>query len=163
VPETEICVHAVGTEPTASLPQLGLSNLHGAKYLRIARKDQPKRADVFEVASTLREGASGIDVYIEPGKLGLQFNDYIDATALPVTIWAHRRAQLNTPYGHLVLATLFFSVLGAWIDGALAIGKYGAILFNVSLTTMAVLAAISVVCKIVIPVLGFALVLLFKK
>ena len=163
MPEVKVFLHALGAEPSASLPEHGLPSLAGARYLRLSRDDRPDLVDVFPVAHVPREGASGEDVYLQPGQLGLRYDQRVQAQASPATSWAYRRSQLRTPTGYLVLATLATAVVGAGIDGSLAIGKSGAILIHCSVATLSVFAAVSMTCKVAAAFFAFLLALWFRK
>lgn len=156
-------LHALGTEPSVSLPANGLQDLAGAKYLRLRRDDRPELVDVFPVARVPREGASGDHVYLQPGQLGLDYDQCVRAQASRASSWAYRRSQLRTPIGYLVLATLATAIVGAGIDGSLAIGKSGAILIHCSTAMLSALAAVSMTCKILAAFFAFLLALWFRK
>lgn len=161
--EVEVFLHALGTEPLASLPAHGLQDLAGAKYLRLRRDDLPELVDVFPVARVPREGASGNRVYLQPGQLDLKYDQCVRAQASPASLWAYRRSQLRTPMGYLVLATLATAIVGAGIDGSLAIGKSGTILIHCSAAMLAALTAVSMACKILAALFAFLLALWFRK
>lgn len=163
MPELKVFVHAVGSEPSVSLPENGLSSLAGVKYLHLRRDDRSGVADVFQVANIPRKGASGVDVYLQPGQLGLTYDQRIAARVSPATSWAYRRSQLKTPTGFLVLATLVTTIAGAGIDGAIAIGKAGTILINCSIATLSLVTAVSMISKILAALFAFLLALWFKK
>lgn len=156
-------LHALGTEPSVSLPENGLNDLAGAKYLRLRREDRPALVDVFPVAPVPREGASGNHVYLQPGQLDLSYDQCVRGRASRASSWAYRRSQLRTPNGYLVLATLATAIAGAGIDGSLAIGKSGTILINCSTAMLAVLAAVSMACKVLAALFAFLLALWFRK
>jgi hypothetical protein len=160
--KTKAFVLAIGETPKASLPEHGFdTTLGAAKYLHIERQGLDY-AGTFEVDPLRRPGASGMDIYLPPGQLGLNYNDHAAVLASPATRWAYRRAQLNTPTGRLIFATLVSSVTAAWIDGSLAIGKGGALIV-VSQETLDWLTGISTVCKGASAVFAFLLALWFKK
>jgi hypothetical protein len=164
MPETQVFVHAIGTTAAVSLPQHGLdSTLASARYLRIVLSGSPSRAGVFEVNAVPREGASGNDIYLQPGQFGLDYNARVAASASPVTRCAYRRSQLNTPSGYLVLGTLAAASTAAWIDGSLAIGNLGTTLFLLNSSTLGVLGGVSMFCKLLSAVMAFLLALWFKK
>lgn len=62
-----------------------------------------------------------------------------------------------------MLATLATAIAGAGIDGSLAIGKSGTILINCSTAMLAVLAAVSMACKVLAALFAFLLALWFRK
>ncbi|HXE78524.1 MAG TPA: hypothetical protein VN614_09795 [Rhodanobacter sp.] len=161
--EIGVFLHALGTEPSASLPGNGLQDLAGARYLRLRRDDVPGLTDVFQVARVPREGASGNRVYLQPGQLDLKYDQCVPARASRASLWAYRRSQLRTPTGYLVLATLVTALVGAGIDGSLAIGKSGTILIHCSTAMLSVLAAVSMTCKILAAVFAFLLAIWFRK
>ncbi|HKZ09325.1 MAG TPA: hypothetical protein VJL61_01305 [Rhodanobacteraceae bacterium] len=161
--EVAVFLHALGTEPSVSLPANGLKDLAGAKYLRLRRDDCQELVDVFPVARIPREGASGNHVYLQPGQLDLSYDQCVPAQASRASSWAYRRAQLRTSNGYLVLATLVTAIVGAGIDGSLAIGKSGAILIHCSTAMLSVLAAVSMACKILAALFAFLLALWFRK
>lgn len=159
-----LSAHAIGSNAEATLPQFGSgSELASAKYLYIVRNDDTTKAGVFAVVSIPREGATD-DIHLQPGQLGLVYNQLVGVTATPTTRWAYRRAQLLTPNGLLVLAVLCVALLAAWIDGTLALGKLpGWTWMQFQASTLATMAAVSMACKLASPVLAFLLALWFKK
>jgi hypothetical protein len=164
MPETRAFVHAIGETAAASLPERGFeSTLASAKYLRIVLQGSRSDAGVFEVNPVPREGASGTDIYLQPGQLSLKYDERVEASASPVTRWAYRRSQLNTPNGYLVLGTLAAASTAAWIDGSLAIGNLGTTLFLFSPATLGLLGAVSLCCKLLSALMAFLLALWFKK
>lgn len=118
---------------------------------------------MFEVDRVPREGASGLEIYMQPGQLGLNYDEFVKASASPVTHWTYRRSQLNTPNGYLVLGTLVAATTAAWIDGSIAIGNVGPQLFLFSPTTLGVLGAVSLACKLLTALMAFLLAWWFKK
>lgn len=163
MPETPVFVHAIGTTAAVSLPQHGLDPLASARYLRIALTGSRSRVGVFEVNAVPREGASGTDIYLQPGQLNLDYDERVAALASPVTRWAYRRSQLNSPNGYLILGTLAAALTAAWIDGSLAIGNLGTTLFLLSPATLSVLGVVSLGCKLLSALMAFLLALWFKK
>lgn len=163
--EVKITVCAKGITPAASLAELGVDPvLASAKYLRIAVTGPPRREEVFAVDPNRRQGASGNEIQVMAGQLGLEFNKVAAGFASPATPWAYRRAQLlNTPNGRLVLGTLIAAWVAVWIDGSLAIGDKGVTLFLVEAKTLGVLSVVSLVAKLISAVLAFLLALWFKK
>jgi hypothetical protein len=162
--DTHAFVHAIGTTAAASLPQRGFeSTVASARYLRIALAASPSRTGVFEVSLVPREGASGTDIHLQPGQLGLAYNQRVEALVSPATRWAYRRSQLDTPTGYLVLGTLAVATTAAWIDGSLAIGNLGTKLFLFTPTALSVLGAVSLCCKLLSAMMAFLLALWFKK
>ena len=118
---------------------------------------------MFEVSLVPREGASGTDIDLQPGQLGLAYDQRVEALVSPATRWAYRRSQLDTPTGYLVLGTLAVATTAAWIDGSLAIGNLGTKLFLFSPAALSVLGAVSLCCKLLSAVMAFLLALWFKK
>jgi hypothetical protein len=164
MPETNVFVHAIGTAASASLPQLGFDpTLASAKYLRIVRPGVPPHEGVFEVNAVPREGASEPDIYLQPGQLGLAYDEHVAVIASPATRWAYRRSQLATPTGYLVIGTLIAATTAAWIDGSMAIGNLGTKLFLFSPATLGMLGAVSLCCKLASALMAFLLALWFKK
>jgi len=161
--EIKVFLHALGIEPSASLPANGLQELAGARYLRLRRDDLPGLVDVVQVARVPREGASGNQVYLQPGQLDLKYDQCVPAHASRASLWAYRRSQLRTPIGYLVLATLATAIVGAGIDGSLAIGKTGTILIHCSAAMLSALAAVSMACKILAAIFAFLLAIWFRK
>ena len=163
--EVKITVCAKGITPAASLAELGVDPvLASAKYLRIAVTGPPRREEVFAVDPNRRQGASGNEIQVMAGQLGLEFNKVAAGFASPATRWAYRRAQLiNTPNGRLVLGTLIAAWVAVWIDGSLAIGDKGMTLFLFEAKTLGVLSVVSLVAKLISAVLTFLLAWCFKK
>lgn len=161
--EVAVVLRALGTETSVSLPANGLEDLAGAKYLRLRRNDRTALVDVFQVAPVPREGASGKEVYVQPGQLDLSYGQRAPAQASRASSWAYRRSQLRTSTGYLVLATLVTAIVGAGIDGSLAIGKSGTILIDCSTAMLSVLAAVSMTCKVLAALFAFLLALWFRK
>lgn len=162
--EREVFVHTIGATAAASLPERGLDpEIASAKYLQIVLAGSPTRAGVFEVNAAVREGASGTDIYLQPGQLGLEYNQRVGALASPTTRWAYRRSQLHTPNGYLILGTFVVALTAAWIDGAFAIGNLGMTLFRFSAATLGVLGVVSLCCKLLSTLFAFLLALWFKK
>src|SRR6476659_1305459 len=161
--DARLYVHSIGTIPGASLPERGLDPaLSASKHLRIALRSAPSRAGVFEVTAR-REGASGTNIYLQPGQLGLKWDERVEVSASPVGRWAYRLFQLNSPNGYLVLFTLAAACTAAWIDGTLAIGKSGSAFFWFTPETLAIFGVVSLFSKLVSAIAAFLLALWFKK
>lgn len=162
--EIKITVRAKGVTPAASLAEFGVDpGLNSAKYLRVAITGTPRREEVFAVDPNRRQGATGIEIQVMPGQLGLTYNQSAAGFASPATPWAYRRSQLNTPTGRLVVGTLIAAWVAAWIDGSLAIGNTGTALFLFEAKTLSALGFASLIAKLVSAVLAFLLALWFKK
>jgi len=164
MPEPEIFAHAIGTTAAVSLPERGLeAELAAARYLRIALAGSPSRVGVFEVDKIPRVGAEGTDIYLQPGQLGLVYDEHVRVTASPVTRWAYRRSELNTPNGYLILGTFASALVVAGIDGSLAIGNLGTTLFEFDTATLGLFSMVSLFCKGLSAALAFLLAWGFKK
>lgn len=162
--ESAVTVVGCGSTPAVTVPQNNFNaGLKSAKYLRIALLDNPSKKGVFEVNLTPREGASGSEIYLLPGQLGLEFDESKNATASPATQWSYRRSQLRTRNGYLVLGTLVASLVATSIDGSLALGKAGVEWFLIDPSAIAALGAVSWCSKLVTAMLAFLLALWFKK
>jgi hypothetical protein len=164
MPESVIYVKAVGSSPVVTVPALEFDPaLQSAKYLRIALQSNPSKSGIFEVNPVPRGGASGGEIYVLPGQLGLDYDKREAVLASPATRWSYRRSQLRTTNGFLLLGTLASALISASIDGSLAVGKIGVSWFILDAATIDVLTAFSMLCKIVTAVLAFLLALWFKK
>lgn len=164
MPEIKISVRAKGETAAATLAEFQVdSRIDSAKYLRIAVTGPPRREEVFAVDPNRRQGASGNEIQVMAGQLGLNYNANAAGFASPVTRWAYRRSQLNTPTGRLVLGTLIAAWIAVWIDGSLAIGTIGITLFWFSANALGVLGITSLIFKLLSAVLAFLLALWFKK
>lgn len=163
--EVKVTIRAKGVTPAASLAELGVDpGLNSAKYLRIALTGPPGREEVFAVDPNRRQGASGHEIQVMAGQLGLEFNKSAAGFASPATHWAYRRSQLiNTLSGRLLLATLIAAWVAAGIDGSLAIGDKGVTLFVLEAKTLGVLSVVSLIAKLTSAVLAFWLAFLVKK
>ncbi len=161
---TPIIARAAASTAEVSLPQHGRgSECIGTKYLRIQRRHDPGQKGVFVVSSAVREGATD-EIHVLAGQLGLGHNEASEVLVSPATVWAYRRTQLATPNGALVLAVLCVALLAAWIDGTLALGKLpGWAWMHFETSTLDAMAAVSMTCKLVSPILAFLLALWFKK
>jgi hypothetical protein len=164
MPESKVIVKAEGSSPVVTVPQNGFyPALRSASHLKITLEKYPTRNGIFEVNTTPREGAEGLDIYVQPGQLGLGYGESQSALASRATRWSYRLSQLRTPNGNLLLGTLASALISASIDGSLAIGKIGVQWFLIDAVTLDVLTAISMFCKIVTAVLAFLLAIWFKK
>jgi hypothetical protein len=162
--EVKVSVRAKGTTPAASLAEFGVDpGLNSAQYLRIAVSGPPRREEVFAVDPNRRQGASGNEIQVLAGQLGLNYNQIAAGIASPMTAWAYRRSQLNTPTGRLVLGTLIAAWIAVWIDGSLAIGDKGVTLLLVDAKTLGVLNLVSMIAKLISAILTFLLASGFKK
>lgn len=159
----DVDLNAVRTETGVSLPERGLdAAVVSARYLQITRTGAAQAAGIFEV-SEVRKGASGIEVRVQPGQLGLKYGEKVKATVSPSTRWRYRRAQLSTPTGFLIVATLAVALAVAWIDGSIAIGNLGVRVVELEPRGLAILAGVSLLLKLVSATLAFLLALWFKK
>jgi|SRR5665213_3870268 len=162
--EWEVSLKAVGSSPVVTVPQNGLDDEpKSAKYLRIALKNTPSKCGIFELNPAPREGASGSVIYLQPGQLGLTYDESVKATASPATRWSYRRSQLRTTNGYLILATLVLALTSAFIDGSLALPKLGVQHFFFDSEALGAFGAISWFCKMLTALLAFLLALWFKK
>jgi hypothetical protein len=163
--EVKITVRAKGVTPAASLAELGVDpGLNSAKFLQIAVTGPPSRKEVFAVDPNRRQGATGNEIQVMAGHLGLDFNKSAAGFASPATHWAYRRSQLiNTPSGRLLLGTLIAAWVAAWIDGSLAIGDKGVTLFVLEAKTLGTLSFVSLIAKMISAALAFLLAFLVKK
>jgi hypothetical protein len=162
--EANIMVEAAGSSPVVTVPENGFDKaLKSAKYLRISLQKDSSRTGIFEKNPTPREGASGNEIYVQPGQLGLGYGAREPAVASPATPWAYRRSQLKSPNGFLLLGTLASALISASIDGSVAIGKVGVHWFLFDATTLGALNAFSLLCRVATAVMAFLLALWFKK
>lgn len=163
--EIKISVRAKGATPTASLAEFSVDpGLNSAQYLRIAVSGPPRREEIFAVDPNRRQGASGNEIQVMAGQLGLKYNETAAGLASPATPWAYRRSQLlNTPSGRLVLGTLIAAWVAVWIDGSLTIGEKGLTLLLVEAKTLGVLNLVSMIAKLISAILAFLLASGFKK
>jgi hypothetical protein len=164
MPESNVFVKAEGSSPVVTVPQNEFDPaLESVKYLKIALQNDPARNGIFEVDANPRAGASGRDIFVQPGQLGLKYDEHQAAWASPATHWSYRLSQLRTPNGFLLLGTLASALISASIDGSFALGKIGVLWFLVDAAVIDVLSAFSMFCKIVTAVLAFLLAWYFKK
>jgi len=163
--EVKVSVRAKGTTPAASLAERELDpGLNSAQYLRIAVSGPPRREEIFAVDPNRRQGASGNEIQVMAGQLGLKYNETAAGLASTATPWAYRRSQLlNTPTGRMVLSTLIAAWVAVWIDGSLAIGDKGLTLLLVDAKTLGVLNLVSMIAKLISAILTFLLASGFKK
>jgi hypothetical protein len=163
VSDAQVFARAVGSTAEASLPERGNgSELAQAKYLRIMRKDDATSSGIFPVNPVVRAGADG-DIFLLPGQLGLEHDKRVEVSAASATAWAYRRSQLLTTNGYLVLGVLCMALGSVWIDGSLALGNLGLVIWKFKATTLSMLAAVSMGCKVISAFLAFLLALWFKK
>jgi hypothetical protein len=163
VSDAQLYARTIGATAEASLPERGSgSELAKEKYLRIVRKDDPSRSGIFPVNPALRAGGES-DIFLLPGQLGLEHDKRVEVSAASANAWAYRRSQLFTTNGFLVLGVLCLALSSVWIDGSLALGNLGLVIWKFKATTLGVLAAVSMGCKLLSAFLAFLLALWFKK
>jgi hypothetical protein len=163
--EVKITVRAKGTTSAATLAERALDPvLDSAKYLRVAVTGAPRREEVLAVDPNRRQGASGNEIQVMAGQLGLKYNETAAGLASPATYWAYLLSQLlNTPTGRLLLGTLIAAWTAAWIDGSQFIGEKGITLFLVDAKTLGVLGLVSLIAKLISAILSLLLAVAFKK